>query len=363
MDGGDAFMEKHITMAMIAEKCGTSIGTVDRALNNRPGISPKTRQLVLDTARQLGYTPNRFAAALSRKKSIRVGMVYCRKPQDFYQDIENGIRKAGAELAGYAVQVESLQSPTLSPQDQRALLESADLRQYDALAINSAGGQTTVGTINTLRDDGIPVITFNTDAPHSRRLFYVGSSARQSGRMGAELMGKLVGGSGQIATLGNFASTAANEQRLDGFNAELQRITPAIRTIPLPPCEADARKAEAITAQAVFHTPHLDGIFCTSHTATVGAVRALERLRRRDIRLIGYDLGKHTVAALREGWCTALLYQDPFQQSYQAARLLARHLLEGWLPETPLLHIQTQVVLNASLDVDTGAMLADGLFF
>lgn len=355
-------MEKPITMTMIAQKCGTSIGTVDRALNNRPGISAKTRQRVLDVAAQLGYTPNRFAGALSRKKTIRIGMVYSHHPQDFYRDMQNGIQRAGAELAGYGVQIDSLQSPTLSPADQLTLLRSTDLAAYDGLAVNSAGGTQTDEIINTLTASGMPVITFNTDAPASNRLFYVGSSSLQSGRLGAELMGKLLGGQGQVATLANFMDTTTYTQRLGGFASVMRRQYPAIDLVACTPCQADSRKAQQIIAQAILDTPQLSGIFCASHTATIGAVAALQQLARKDIKLIGHDLGSPTTAALREGWCDALLYQDPSQQGYQAARLLARHLLEGWLPQHKLLHISTQILLAASLGAGSSRDLTDGLF-
>jgi DNA-binding LacI/PurR family transcriptional regulator len=43
----------------IAEKCGVSISTVSRALNNEPGISSRTRQKILKAAEQLKFTPKK----------------------------------------------------------------------------------------------------------------------------------------------------------------------------------------------------------------------------------------------------------------------------------------------------------------
>ena len=53
----------------IARLAKVSIGTVDRALHGRPGISLATRERILRIARKVGYTPNPTARALSVRRS------------------------------------------------------------------------------------------------------------------------------------------------------------------------------------------------------------------------------------------------------------------------------------------------------
>ena len=53
---------------LIAELANVSIGTVDRALHGRAGINESTRQRILQIARQIAYTPNLAARALSVSK-------------------------------------------------------------------------------------------------------------------------------------------------------------------------------------------------------------------------------------------------------------------------------------------------------
>ena len=48
----------------IAEKCGVSIATVSRVLNNNPSVRAQTRERVLEVMRQEGYTPNAMARGL-----------------------------------------------------------------------------------------------------------------------------------------------------------------------------------------------------------------------------------------------------------------------------------------------------------
>src|ERR1700682_2692436 len=58
----------------IAKAAGVSIGTVDRALHSRPGISAATRAKIVRMAEQLGYRPNLAARhlKLSRQRKISV---------------------------------------------------------------------------------------------------------------------------------------------------------------------------------------------------------------------------------------------------------------------------------------------------
>ncbi|MFQ9799464.1 MAG: helix-turn-helix domain-containing protein [Clostridia bacterium] len=59
-----------ITSDELARLCGVSQGTIDRALNNRPGISPKTKQKVLQMAKDHGFIKNQYASSLSRGHPI-----------------------------------------------------------------------------------------------------------------------------------------------------------------------------------------------------------------------------------------------------------------------------------------------------
>lgn len=64
-----------ITIKDIAEYCGVSSGTVDRALNNRPGIKMKTKTKVLDAAKKLNYRPDFTARSLVKGKTMTLGIV------------------------------------------------------------------------------------------------------------------------------------------------------------------------------------------------------------------------------------------------------------------------------------------------
>ena len=96
------YVSKRVTIKDIAATLGVSIGTVDRALHDRPGIKAETRERVLAQARLMGYETNLIARSLSRKHQLKIGCVF---PAEylFYPDIEAGINAAYESLIDYNV--------------------------------------------------------------------------------------------------------------------------------------------------------------------------------------------------------------------------------------------------------------------
>ena len=80
-----------ISTTQLAKICGVSQGTVDRALNGRPGISEKTKELVLRTAKEYGYRPNIHAKAMAGGKSMLIGVVVFDLNNQYFSDILTSI--------------------------------------------------------------------------------------------------------------------------------------------------------------------------------------------------------------------------------------------------------------------------------
>ncbi len=71
----------------IAKKLNVSTVTISKALRNHPDISAKTKKLVVDTAEEMGYTPNYMARNLSSKKTNTIGVVVPKIAHFFFGSI------------------------------------------------------------------------------------------------------------------------------------------------------------------------------------------------------------------------------------------------------------------------------------
>lgn len=64
-----------VTLKDIAAKCGLSVATVSKAMNNMPDISLATSQRVHEVAREMGYLPNAAARSMKTGRSMVIGML------------------------------------------------------------------------------------------------------------------------------------------------------------------------------------------------------------------------------------------------------------------------------------------------
>lgn len=97
-------MKKGISTTKLAEICGVSQGTVDRALNNRKGISEETKKRILQVAEEYGYRPNIHAQAIKGGRSMLIGVVLADLGNQYFSELITGIEK-NASQHGYSVVV------------------------------------------------------------------------------------------------------------------------------------------------------------------------------------------------------------------------------------------------------------------
>jgi len=91
-----------VTIKQIAGICGLSIGTVDRALNGRPGINAETRERVLAVAREMGYRPHLLARSLVTGSSMSIGVIVPNLKNPYFSELMEVIQ-IKARSAGYHV--------------------------------------------------------------------------------------------------------------------------------------------------------------------------------------------------------------------------------------------------------------------
>lgn len=90
-----------ITTTQLAKICNVSQGTVDRALNDRKGINPKTKEHVLKVAKEYGYRPNIHARNLAGGKSMLIGIVVFDLKNEYFSNLIMEIEKCCKDI-GYS---------------------------------------------------------------------------------------------------------------------------------------------------------------------------------------------------------------------------------------------------------------------
>jgi LacI family transcriptional regulator len=89
----------------IAQRAGVSVSTVSRALNNYQDVNPKTREKIVNLAKELNYFANAAAKSLVQKRSYTIGVFFGDQTNSgfdhpFFLEVISAVRE-GAGNAGY----------------------------------------------------------------------------------------------------------------------------------------------------------------------------------------------------------------------------------------------------------------------
>jgi len=98
---------KMVSLKDISVKCGVSIATVSKALNNHNDISEATKEKILKVAKEMGYYPNSFARALKTNRTYNLGVLFVDEAQsglthEYFANVLDSF-KVEAESHGYDI--------------------------------------------------------------------------------------------------------------------------------------------------------------------------------------------------------------------------------------------------------------------
>ena len=112
-----------VTIKQIAELANVSRGTVDKVLNDRPGVKSETRDKILQIAKELNYQPNFLGKALVQSRNpVRIGIVLTPEYNPFIHDMLTGIRNAENEFSPFGIDVSVKMPFSLEPTEQISIL-------------------------------------------------------------------------------------------------------------------------------------------------------------------------------------------------------------------------------------------------
>jgi len=98
-----------VTIKDIAERCGVSVSTVSRVLNNHPDVSERVRTKVMDVVNEVHYVPNSSARDLVKTKSDAIGLVVRGVGNPFFTEVIRSIEQMVGK-AGYSLVLHQINS-------------------------------------------------------------------------------------------------------------------------------------------------------------------------------------------------------------------------------------------------------------
>ncbi len=319
------------TIANIAEIAGVSRGTVDRALNNRPGVNQEVAEMVRRIAGDLGYAPNRAAKALRfNHDPKRIGVILPVASSEFFGDIVDGIHQAEEELHDMGIETEI---SIIDCTDDSVVAHTLERLAGDGVAGVIATGPDTPRVrqaIDALSDRGIPVVTINSDIRDCKRLCFVGQDLRKSGLVAAELMAKLVPGPGRIVAVTGNLQFQAHKDRIVGFREGIERWGEKLEVDVREGFDSYGGTSECID-NAYLKAAEEESEIVGVYMATGSVDACVDTLRRkappRRPRLITNDVIPVVRKSLLSGEIDFTIFQDPLHQGYAPVKIIYDYLL------------------------------------
>ena len=237
--------------------------------------------------------------------------------------------------------------PTTADQlKQKEILESFITQKVDGIAISSLNGDFLTETINKAIDAGIPVVTWDSDAPKSKRYAFYGVDDFAGGRILGEQAVKLLNGKGQVAIITSVGATNL-QRRLDGMKEALAKA-PGIQIVEVYDLKEDTVRCAELIAAGTNRYPDLAAWLSTGGwpVFTRNASAAIDPARTK---LISFDTIQPALDLLREGKVAVLLGQKYFGWGSEPVKLLY-DIKHGKMPPSPIIDSGVDLVTKENLD-------------
>jgi ribose transport system substrate-binding protein len=228
---------------------------------------------------------------------------------------------------------------------QKEILESFITQKVDGIAISCTNGDFLTDTINRAVDAGIPVVTWDADAPKSKRAAFYGVDDLAAGRIMGEQTATLLGDKGTVAIITSIGAVNLR-RRLDGVKESLAKH-PGIRIVEEYDVKEDAVRCAEIIASGTNRYPDLGAwisvggwpVFTRNALASVPATT----------RVVSFDTIPPAPDLLKAGKVQVLLGQKYFGWGSESVRLLA-DIKAGRPPASPIVDSGVDVVTAANVD-------------
>lgn len=229
---------------------------------------------------------------------------------------------------------------------QKEIVESFITQRVDGIAISVLNADFLTSTIDRAVEAGIPVVTWDSDAPASKRLAFYGVDDYRSGEIMADEAARLLNGKGTIAVITSLG--AANlRRRLDGVQNGVKKH-PGLRIVETYDIREDPVRCAEIIATGTNRYPDL-GAWISVGGWPVFTRNALAAVDPSRTKVISFDTIPPAPELLKSGKVQVLLGQKYFGWGSESVRLLSE-IVAGRPPATPVIDSGVDVVTAENVD-------------
>lgn len=237
----------------------------------------------------------------------------------YWQTAAKGFNQSAAQ---FKVTAKVVGPENYDPQAELAEMQKAVSAKPAGILISVADVSVLGPAIDSAIGAGVPVITIDSDAVGTKRLFFIGTNNLEAGRLGGHRVVEQLGGSGNVVFF-TIAGQPNMEERLKGFK-DILGTRPNIHIVDVIDIKQDARTAFDKTQEMLALTgpKKINAFVCLESASGKMVSDAIKRSNSTDRVLVAWDVNQDTLDGIKDGTINATVAQKPFTMGYVGLRML-----------------------------------------
>ena len=256
------------------------------------------------------------------KDKYTIGLVAKSQGNPVFQAARVGAEQAAKDLgAKHRIQIRiDWRTPNEEDaQKQAQAIEQLVLSGVDGIAVSCSDANKLTDAINSAVKDGVPVATFDSDAPASKRFVTFGVDDTKCGEQVMEELAKIMGGKGVVAILAGNQNAPNLQKRVQGVKNAAKKY-PGIKIRETYSPQETPQDAAAKVEQVMQANPDITG------WAMIGGWPLFTdnalKWQPGTVKCVAVDALPPQLAYLRSGHVQLLLAQQCFEWGYRSVEHL-----------------------------------------
>lgn len=334
---------KKTTIYEIAKALDINSSTVSRALNNSNRVSPKTKEKVLNKAKELGYSTNLLASNLRQNKSNTIGVVVPRISRYFFSTTIAGIEEC-AFAEGYNVIIsQSLEQLTR----EKKIINNFVANRVDGVLISISWETVECDHLKYLQEIRMPLVFFDRHSAEIEDSNKVLIGDFEGAYMAVEHLIKM-----GCKKIGHFAGPQKLElykNRLNGYKLALEDNKTQFDPNLVIESNLMRYDGEESIEKLMRISKEIDGVFSANDAAAVGAINYLKGIGKKvpeDIAFVGFS--NDPFSEVVDPPLTTI-DDFGFEMGKRACELLIKNInSKKWKPESETIVLSPQLIPRKS---------------
>lgn len=336
-----------ITIKEIAEIAGVHRSTVDKVIHNRVGVSDEVREKIQKIIDESGYEPNLFGRALQKQQKTTV-IAAILAEVDALPYIKDGMQRALEEFGSYNLELQYHITSMQNSINQADIIRKCIQDKVDGIILLPIHTREVKELINKAAEEGIPVVTVNSDIDGSHRLCFIGQNEWKAGRVGARLLGEFLGKKGKVGIVTNSKNYSVM-RRCRGFVQLLKEDYPEIQTVMAFDTNEDPEYTYQGALKMFDEYPDVNGLFLTCGCVKDVCLAGIKKDRIKDIKVVCFEDYDEIVQLIQNNVIVSTITASLQNQGYDSVKVLNNLLIFGRDPEQEFIETEIKIVVKENV--------------